>query len=344
MKARNIKGENMQTLLGKKKHFYKANLHCHSTYSDGKYSVERLKEEYQKRGYAIVAFTDHEHLIDNSRLTDENFLAITACEIAIKEFPTQSTLKNFDMRVCHLNFYALDAHNTITPCYSSIYDHYITDEIKDKIVYEKEYERVYSAQGINEMIKVAREKGFIVSYNHPRWSLETAQDYLQYEGLFAVEIYNHGCVVNGHLDDERAFDDMLRSGKRIYCTAADDNHNGTGFDGANCQSFGGWVEINADNLEYGEIMNALQTGDFYASTGVKIFSLTREGEKVKIQTSPCTQIALLTRGRRTKAVNAPHGETLTETEFTLHPADGYFRIRATDAEGKKAYTQAYQID
>jgi hypothetical protein len=37
-----------------------------------------------------VAFTDHEHVIDNSHLTDENFLAINGCEVAIKEFEKQA--------------------------------------------------------------------------------------------------------------------------------------------------------------------------------------------------------------------------------------------------------------
>ena len=65
-------------LFGNKKSFYKANLHTHSDYSDGKYSVEELKNAYKEHGYSVVAFTDHEHLIDNSRLNDENFLAITS--------------------------------------------------------------------------------------------------------------------------------------------------------------------------------------------------------------------------------------------------------------------------
>ena len=32
--------------------FYKANLHCHSVYSDGKLTVEELKERYKEKGYS----------------------------------------------------------------------------------------------------------------------------------------------------------------------------------------------------------------------------------------------------------------------------------------------------
>ncbi len=334
----------MKILLDKNKPFYKANLHCHSTYSDGRLTVDELKAAYMAQGYSIVAFSDHEHLIDNSRLTDESFLAITACEVAIKEFPNQSTLKNMYMRVCHLNFYAFDPHNTLTPCYSSVYDHFASEEVKPLISFDKEYERVHTAEGINEMIRIANENGFIVSYNHPSWSLENATHYLGYEGVWAVEIYNTGCVKSWHGDDEHVYDDMLRAGKKLFCTAADDNHNAQPFESPNSDSFGGHVWINADKLEYSTVMQALQKGDFYASTGPQIFSLTLDNNVVCIQTSPCQKIDLVTRGRRTKAAIAPIGERLTTASFALKDTDAYFRIRVTDENGKTAYTQAYFLD
>ncbi len=333
----------MQILLDKNKPFYKANLHCHSTYSDGKLSVEELKTAYKQRGYSIVAFTDHEHIIDNSRLNDKDFLAITACEIAIKEFETQSTLKNFDMRVAHLNFYALDPHNDITPCYSSVYDHYVTAKVKPLIRFNGEYKRRYSAEGINEIIRIANEQGFLVSYNHPSWSLENAVDYLAYENLFAVEIYNTGCVQLGNGEDEHAFNDMLFAGKRIFCTACDDNHNGKPFDDPASDSFGGCVYINADKLEYATIMQALQRGDFYASTGAQILSLVKESNRVRVETLPCQTITLITHGRRRETVHAKAGETLTGATFNVRDTDGFFRIRIEDFNGKKAFTQAYDI-
>ena len=77
----------MKILLDSNKSFFKANLHCHTIYSDGKHTPEEVKEEYKKRGYSIVAFTDHEHIIDHSYLNDENFLAITAFELMLKENP-----------------------------------------------------------------------------------------------------------------------------------------------------------------------------------------------------------------------------------------------------------------
>ena len=67
-----------QYLLPENGRFYKANLHCHSTFSDGDWTVEKLKEEYQKRGYSVIAYSDHDRCISHNELTDSDFLALTA--------------------------------------------------------------------------------------------------------------------------------------------------------------------------------------------------------------------------------------------------------------------------
>lgn len=334
----------MQVLLDGNKNFYKANLHCHSKNSDGKMSVEELKEEYKKRGYSIVAFTDHEHVIDNSHIDDDDFLTITSCEIAIKENARESTMKNYGMRVCHLNLYALDRHNTVTPCYNSVADHFKNPEIEPFIKHTGEYERVYSADGINDIIKKARDMGFIVAYNHPLWSLEDARQYLGYEGLFAVEIYNHANAVGGGNDYcPSVFDDFLRDGKHIFCTMCDDCHQRHGSEGNDSDMFGGFVMINAERLDYKTVMTSLEEGQFYASQGPLIKCLVRDGNRVIIETSPAVRIALSTAGRRAEALNASKGEEICRAEFKVRNADRYFRITVTDQYGRHAHTQGYEI-
>lgn len=56
--------------------FYKANLHCHSTFSDGKYTPEELKEMYKSLEYSVLAITDHEGLFHHTELDDKDFLTI----------------------------------------------------------------------------------------------------------------------------------------------------------------------------------------------------------------------------------------------------------------------------
>lgn len=329
------KGLDVVILLDENMNFYKAQLHCHSTNSDGELDVEAQKKLFKEHGYSVVAFTDHEHLVDNSYLDDEGFLTITSCEVAIKEDFHQSTLMNRCMKAVHLNFYAMDQHNVVTPCYSPVYDRYTNNAIRKLTRFEGEYTRVYSSVGINEMIRIAKEKGFLVSYNHPNWSLENATDYLQYEGLDFIEIYNHSCSISGEDSyDIKAFDDILRSGKKIYATMCDDSHRRSAM-------FGGWVMINAPKLDYQTIMTCLANGAFYCSNGPEIHSLVCDGNTVCVRTSGAKKIALTTKGRRCDAV---WGEDVTQAEFSLDPTDGYFRITVVDQYGYAAHTQSYPVD
>ena len=64
---------------------YKANLHCHTTLSDGEFTPEQVKAAYQKEGYSIVAYTDHDRYGWHSQLTDEDFLALAALEVEVTE-------------------------------------------------------------------------------------------------------------------------------------------------------------------------------------------------------------------------------------------------------------------
>ena len=63
---------------------FKANLHCHSTVSDGKLSPAEVKATYQALGYQIVAYTDHEILVPHKDLSDENFLALHGVEVTFE--------------------------------------------------------------------------------------------------------------------------------------------------------------------------------------------------------------------------------------------------------------------
>ncbi len=324
-------------LLDKNKNYYKANLHCHSTKSDGKMTALEIKNHYKLNGYSIVAFTDHEHLIDNSYLNDENFLALTGCEIAIKEFKHLSTLKKMDMKVCHLNLYAKEPSNINTPCYNSVYDHFITEDAKGQIVVpKKDYNRKYSKKGISKIIKEANNAGFFVAYNHPAWSLENARDYLGYKGLWAVEIYNNANNRHGLYEyDIHAYDDFLRAGNCIACTYADDNHSIE-------DTLGGYVMINADRLDYKTIVDALLNHNFYSSQGPVIKQLYIEDNTAYITYTDAEYVTMSTKGRRAKKIFADNPEENTAS-FKIQKDDVYIRFDVVDKYGNHANTNAYFI-
>lgn len=330
----------MKILFGGKKNFYKGNMHCHSNLSDGKKSPEELKDYYKSNGYSFLAITDHEHINNNSYLDDDDFVTITSCEVAIKQFPLQSTLVNQQMKVCHLNLYAKEQTNDYNVCYSEVYDHFSSPERRAMLNRPKEdFERVYSTDGINKIIKTANDNGFFVSYNHPRWSLENYREYGGYEGLWGVEIYNTSCNVGGLYEyDINVYDDFLRDGKKIFATSGDDNHN------TKNDSFGTYVMVNADILNYKSIINSLLNGDFYTSTGPEIFEISLDGMTVNVKCSAAYKINLTTSGRRYETKTANDGESITDATFSLKETDGYFRISVLDGKGKIANSQGYFLE
>ena len=319
-------------------------MHCHSNLSDGFFTPEELKKMYKEKGYSFLAITDHEHINNNSYLDDEDFITLTSAEFAIKEFPDQSTLKNFNMKVCHLNFYAKEQNNDYTFCYNSVADHFSKPERKHLINKpDEDRKRVYGHEGISNLIREANEHGFFVCYNHPRWSLENYADYSGYEGLWGVEIYNHGCCVGGLYDyDINVYDDFLRDGKRLFASCGDDNHNGRE-ETRLLQSFGASVYVNAESLSYENIVNGLLSGDFYSTMGPEIYSLYVEDGHLHVECSKAKRICYSTRGRRAKSINAAEGY-VNEAVFEIKDTDEYFRIDVIDEKGQRANTQAYFID
>ena len=326
-------------LLTSDKNYYKANLHCHSTNSDGKMTPEEVKAHYKANGYCVVAYTDHEHLIDNSYLNDEQFLTITSCEIAIKDGPANlRPSTNHLMKVCHLNLYAKNPGNIDTPCYNPLFDYHGSAEAMAKVYHSCEpYERIYGSEGISEIIDIANKNGFLVCYNHPVWSLENAVDYLGYKGLWGVEIYNHSSSDEGRFEyNINTYDDFLRSGQKIACVATDDNHNIK-------NACGGWIMINSEQFSYDAIIDALEKHNFYASTGPVIKELYIENDKAYLTFEKGDYAVMSTKGRRVskKMAENPNGEN--KVEFEILPSDGYIRFDVADKCGKRANTSAYFI-
>jgi len=194
------------------------------------------------------------------------------------------------------------------------------------------------------MIKETCSHGFLACFNHPTWSEQDLDDYRNIEGIFAMEVYNHGCWTEGYNEiDDHAYDEMLRRGKRISCIASDDNHDHFPRTSPKWDSLGGFIMIKADKLEYDTIMRALENGDFYASTGPEIYDLYAEGEKVYIKTSPAAKISLTTYGRRASVCTGEFvGDLITEAVLpTQGLYDRYCRVTVDDGKGHFAWTRAY---
>ena len=106
-------------LLPENGRFYKANMHSHSTLSDGKFSPEEIKQAYKENGYSVFAYTEHDKFCDLRHLDDEEFLTLPSYEMAFRNwdapaFPLyegEPTSKNH-MECMHINLFAIDPEKT----------------------------------------------------------------------------------------------------------------------------------------------------------------------------------------------------------------------------------------
>lgn len=315
----------MRYFLPKSGTFYKANLHAHSTLSDGTLTPQQLRDLYRTHGYQILAYTDHRDYHDHRSLAMPDFLPIAAFEADL----TEENGNDWPLRkTYHLNFY------------DSCPDTFTTQKQKDLMpdcIYEDK-------ENLNAYIASMNELGFLCCYNHPYWSLQDYRDYIGLKGLFAMEIYNHGCEGDGlYGAHPQVYDEMLRSGQKLFCLATDDNHNRSPIDSPYSDSFGGFTMIRAEDLSYSCVMEALRAGDFYASTGPLIHEFYMDGNAVEIRCSPVKKIYLKTNTRDCYICLAENGKTITEASFTLQNKENYIRLECVDEFGFHAYSNAYDI-
>lgn len=327
---------------------YKANLHCHTVVSDGEKTPLEIKEIYKKEGYSVVAYTDHDIMVAHPELRDDDFLPLTGFEVELDQKVEGRDWQN--SKTCHICFVALDEDKDVMPfrrdelyIWGNALDFVPTTKFDDN---HAPFERKYSPECVCTMMKLGREAGFFVTYNHPHWSMETYNDYIQYEGMHAMEIYNHDCVVNGFNDYcPQVFDEMLRAGKGIFCIAADDNHNHAKQDSPFWDSCGGYVMIKAEKLEYKNITDALVNGDFYASNGAFIDNVwyDTETKELHVECKNAKKVVFQKGKRSPGIVYAPEGGVMSEASYPVLENDGYARITVYDENGKFAATQPFYI-
>ena len=332
------KEQNMKIeLLPKDLNYYKANLHSHSRLSDGGIWPEEMKAAYKAQGYSILAVTDHSVFIPHNDLTEPDFLMLNGLEYEIVDWG------NTD-RHCHFNAIAGSPDTVFQPLYHRT--KYVWAggiAARAQIKYDEslpDFEREYSHECINTMMKTCKDLGFFVFYNHPCWSMEHYPDYMGYNEMHAMEIVNYGSVEAGYPEfNEQVYDDMLTGGKRVFCVATDDNHT------VKHDAFGAFTVIGAKELKYESVMDSLFKGCFYASTGAKIDAIYIEDGKICVEAPDAKEIRIFTGFR--KAYRKIGTKDAPAESLSVALPDSrckYFRVTVTDFDGNRAYSNAYFFD
>lgn len=197
-------------------------------------------------------------------------------------------------------------------------------------------------------LRTARDLGGIAQLNHPNFhyaadaAMLTA---LAGEGLGLFELANASIDSNNegdasHPSTEAMWDEALTRGARLYAVATDDAHHY--FDAVAVEASGeiayvgdrGFVVVHASR-DAAAIRAAIQRGDFYASTGLRLAALSRTDAAIELATATECEFEFV----------GAHGEILRHTRDT-HASmalseirSPYLRARVRDDVGHTAWTQ-----
>jgi len=291
----------------------KGNTHTHTTESDGDSPPEVVARWYKDHGYDFLVLSDHNVFTDPAtlaHLVDPTFLLV----------PGEEVTSSFEDRPVHVN--GLNLPGVVDP--------------------RTAHSMVATLQANVDAI---REVDGIPHINHPnfRWSFST-EELAQVAGDRLLEIYNgHPTVHNdgggGYAGMEDVWDALLSEGKRIFGIAVDDAHHFQGEFAANRANPGrGWVAVRAGALQAGAIMEALEAGRFYASTGVVLADLVVSPQRLEVHIEPRGDF------RHTTTFFGREGAVLGESNenpavYDLTEDVGYVRAKITDSMGYVAWTQ-----
>ena len=294
--------------------WFKGNLHTHTVNSDGDSAPDAVARWYKENRYQFLALTDHNYFTDPQGLNSffaatDRFLLITGEEVT----------SGFRDAPVHVNAFRLKT--TIEPATgSSVFE-----------TLQANVDRIRSA-------------GAVPSLNHPsyRWAIEP-EVFRRVRGLKLFEVFNGIRDTNDEWELEAMWDQALSAGRKVYGIAVDDAHEFKHFGPERSNPGRGWVEVRASDLSEAAILDALEKGEFYASTGVKLESIERGKGRLHLTITGSGDAKYRTQfiGRDGRILGSATG---LEASYRLEPEDHYVRATIHDSAGRRAWVQPLFAD
>ena len=293
--------------------WYKGNLHTHSLWSDGDEFPEVIMDWYKTNGYHFVGLSDHNILQEG-----EKWARIPKSPIRREAFEDYLQTYGEDW-VEYRRDSLLTVKLKTLPEYRGLFEEEekfliikaeeITDSYKKKPIHMNatNVQGLIRPQGGKSVAEVMqnnidavrehREKTgepVLIHLNHPNfyWAVK-ARDLKKVEGERFFEVYNgHPAVENygdsKHLSTEEIWDNVnlhyRKNGQPLLLgLATDDSHNYHTF-GKDFSNYGrGWVMVRTDELTPAKLIEAMERGDFYSSTGVTLSTWSTEDQNIQIE-------------------------------------------------------------
>ncbi len=299
--------------------WYKGNTHTHTLNSDGDSHPDDVVKWYRSHGYQFVALTDHNVITSVDGLNalhglDNRFLVIRGEEVTDR----------FESRPLHIN--GLNVSSLVAPQGGQS-----------------------AVDVVQRNVDAIRAAGGVPHINHPSfgWAL-SADELARIRNTKLFEIFNGHPQVNnmgggGVPSLEAMWDTILTRNIRIYGLAVDDAHHFKRHDDRTASRPGkGWIYVRADTLTPNALLEAMERGDFYSSTGVELNDITVSSTEISVTVRETAwsryRIQFIGRG------GAVLQESLSSpATYRFRGGEGYVRARILESNGDMAWTQPHFI-
>ena len=296
--------------------WFKGNLHTHTTKSDGDAEPEKVARWYRRHGYDFLVISDHNHL---------TLLEYGSGKRRFKSplmIPGEEVTARLRDNTVHVHINGIGISRMIEPI-----------DINGEVV-----------PTLQANIDAILAAGGIASINHPnfKWSFDH-EALKQVVGASLLEVFNGHPATNGYgapgkFTAEEIWDHVLTEGRPIFGVATDDAHNYHDFSPELGNPGRGWVVVRAMELTQEAVIQALETGEFYSSTGVTLpeLEISRESIHLTIEQEREHIYSTTFSGRGGISLSEVVG---TEAEYRVRGNEGYVRATVRSSSGAKAWTQ-----
>lgn len=335
----------------KEQTWYKGNLHTHTYWSDGDEFPEMVLDWYKSNGYDFIGLSDH-----NTLSRDEKWVLVKKSpmyetgfqnylnkfgkdwveyktdtgrvQVKLKTFPEYQTKMQAD------SFLILPAEE-ITCRVDQNHVHVNATNLQEFIAPPQGATVAETMQkAVNEVLEQRKRTGapMFPHINHPNFFYSVSlEDMIALKGERFFEVYNGHPLVNNygdsvHLNTEDMWDKIniaytKRNQPLMYGLATDDSHNYHQFGSAFSNAGRGWVMVQAENLDAKSLIEAMESGKFYATTGVRLRSYEVSGNEIKIEIEKEKGIEYTI-----EFIGAEKGETETQVLRSTNDTEAHFLV------------------
>ncbi|MBT8319065.1 MAG: histidinol-phosphatase [Gramella sp.] len=294
--------------------WYKGNLHTHSYWSDGDEFPEMIMQWYKDRGYQFVALSDHNIIPEGikAKTIQGDSLYLKAFEEYLAKYGEDwikyrkidngvqvqlKTLEEFRPLFELPGKFMIFKAEEVTAYLDNKAVHMGAINIQE-VIQPREGNTIVKLiqNNIDAIREQSEETGepILQHLNHPNFTYAIkADDIIQLDGERFFEVYNGHPYVNNYGDSihdstETMWDQVniayhTMNKPLLLGIATDDSHHYHKFGSKWSNAGRGWVEVRANELTPSAIIDAMEAGDFYASTGVELSDLNFNGSEISLQ-------------------------------------------------------------